>query len=641
MNMKTKNIKKVVKTALCLTLPLGTLCGSALLTSCNDFLTITPTSSIVEEDFWKDKNDLYNAVMGCYKTAVGNGMLEKYVQWGEMRSDNFEFSTAVSTTSPVANIMNANLLPTYGQFDWVGAYQVINYCNKVLTHGENVVETDEAFSNSDWKPIRAEIIALRAFTHFNLVRTFGEIPYVTEDFNNDSQDLRTPQSTQLQVLDNIINDLESVLDEAMVDYSNTIENKGRFTKKSICTLLADVYLWRASYLAGNNKPFSRLDYYDIFDGEKVGIRTDKPTSTAQGDYQKCVEYCDKVIEMTKEEKLKRLKKNGTIVGGADIKLYLEDLLEQNEVGQTTTVSELPVRVSSEPYAYDRIFGIGNSDESIFELQVNGSINYINSMVTNLFYNVDDSKPGTFVGSLSLFEGIMENPNVEAPDKVYTKTDYRRWESLQYAGVGQTSFYINKYVAVAVSQQAGNTSTMLQDNTATNLKVSLSVTGNAYNSSNWIVYRMPDIFLMKAEAMSQLYTDEENLEEAFKYVREVFKRSNPWAYEKNNTKAATDSLKFANFNTAANLEKLVMAERQREFIGEGKRWYDLVRYAQRHGGTAEMLDLLCRKYGSNSKAVRAKLATMQSLFSPVYHNDLLSNTKLYQNGVWFINESSSR
>ena len=36
------------------------------LTSCDDFLTITPTNSIVEEDFWKDRNDLQNVVNACY-----------------------------------------------------------------------------------------------------------------------------------------------------------------------------------------------------------------------------------------------------------------------------------------------------------------------------------------------------------------------------------------------------------------------------------------------------------------------------------------------------------------------------------------------------------------------------------------------
>lgn len=90
-----------------------------------------------------------------------------------------------------------------------------------------------------------------------------------------------------------------------------------------------------------------------------------------------------------------------------------------------------------------------------------------------------------------------------------------------------------------------------------------------------------------------------------------------------------------------MEKLILVERQREFIGEGKRWYDLVRFALRRGNTADMLAILCKKYGSGSKAVQAKLADMQALFSPVYNNEIKNNNWLYQNGVWSVNETSSR
>ena len=75
-------------------------------------------------------------------------------------------------------------------------------------------------------------------------------------------------------------------------------------------------------------------------------------------------------------------------------------------------------------------------------------------------------------------------------------------------------------------------------------------------ANWIVYRMSEIYLFKAEAMTQLYDDEEHLEDAYQYVREVFKRSNPYAYQANNSTASTDSLKFDNFNTAEDRKSVV-------------------------------------------------------------------------------------
>ncbi len=613
------------------------------LSSCEDFLTITPTSSIVEEDYWKDKNDLNNAVIACYKRMVDNDLLEKYVYWGEERSDNFERSSAVGSSGPVANIMNANLLPTYYQFDWTSMYNAINYCNKVLAHGPEVVKEDESFSENDWKPIRAEVTTLRALCHFYLVRTFGEIPYVTIDYNNDSQELHLPQSTQLEVLNNIITDLESIKNEAMQDYGNTVENKGRITKKAVYALLADVYLWRASYKAGNNQPFKKVTLLSSYRGPlseaELTARQEDYGTTAAADYQKCVEYCDQVISMVKQEKIDYINKNGLDIGGGAIELELEDLLAQNE---STSGQKKSYAISSMK-PYNAIFGAGNADESIFELQVEGTT-YTNSLITNLYYNIKDGKVGAFTGPDVLYGGVESTPNTTNVGYVFTKTDYRRWETIIFEAPGQNSFAIGKYINRTVSQNNPNY-VFLTDNSAQALTTNLieqSKRAASNVDANWIVYRLSEVFLMKAEALSQLYSDEENLMTAFNYVREVFKRSNPVAYMPNNPSSTkeNDSLKFTAFATSEAMEKLVLQERQREFVGEGKRWYDLVRFALRRGSTAEMLDILSHKY-TNSKAIKAKLADIQSLYSPVYNQEIRNNNWLYQNGVWSVNETSSR
>lgn len=613
---------------------LSIIAGAGALASCDDFLTIYPTSSIVEEDFWKDKIDLKNALMGCYKQVVSDEMLNKYIYWGEERSDNFERSSSTTANGEVANIMNANLLPTYGQFDWTPAYKAINYCNKVLAHGPEVIENDEAFSENEWLPIRAEVITLRAFCHFYLVRTFGEIPYITEDYNNDSQVLEAPQSTQLQVLDNIIADLENIKGDAMTDYGNTVDNKGRITRKAVYALLADVYLWRASYKSGNNQPFTDLtNVYGVnFD---PGNRTEQYSTSAASDYQKCIEYCDLIIDTATKEKIKKMNESGQNIGGGELKIELEDLLEQNVSSTKKGASS-----ASANGAYYEIFGAGNSDESIFELQVEGSSSYSNGMIGSLIWNIKDSKPGSMTGSTALFEGIEPSPNNPDAASVYTKTDVRRWENFQYTGSGQTAFNLGKYYYRLVLQ-TNSTSQYLTDNTSSNLSLAYSMRSSSNLDANWIAYRMSEIYLMKAEAMSQLYDDEENLKSAFSYVREVFKRSNPYAYLPNNSTANNDSLKFNSFNSSINMEKLVLAERQREFVAEGKRWFDLVRFALRRGNTAEMLNILTRKYSSNSKAIKSKLAKMQSLYSPVFNTDMKNNRLLYQNGVWAVNQSTSK
>jgi len=608
------------------------------MTSCEEFLTITPTDKIVEEEYWQDKNDLNNTVNACYKRMTNYDLLNAYINWGELRSDNFERSTNTASTGEIANIMNANLRPTYYTFNWTSSYNAINYCNKVLAHGEDVLANDESFSRGDWTPIRAEMITLRALHHFYLVRTFGEIPYVTKDYNNDSEELRQTQVTQLTVLDSIISDLESVKDEAMSDYGNVVKNKGRITKKAVYTLLADVYLWRASYKAGNCHPFINRtvpSYNDYYTEGSVPQSVETYSTSAEEDYRKCIECCDYVIETAKNEYIKKMKKSGMAVGGV-VEFELSDLLSQNvnKVGTTNTTS-----------TYTTLFGNGDSDESIFELQYDG-ITYGNSAVTAAYYDPSGSTQGRFQAAATLIESVLKTPNTTEPSALYSKTDYRMWENLKVptTGSGTPDGTVYKFVSNIVTQyKTRSVTTVMEDYTSSSKCYATQQLRSASNmNANWIFYRMSEIYLMKAEAMSQIYSDTENLKEAFKYVREVFKRSNPYAYTASNATAKDDSLKFDGyFDSPKKLEALVFSERQREFYGEGKRWFDLVRLAQRRGSTEDMLTLLTRKYATNRKSIQAKLADMQSLFSPVYTSELKANTWLYQNGAWEDDSSTGR
>jgi hypothetical protein len=383
-------------------------------------------------------------------------------------------------------------------------------------------------------------------------------------------------------------------------------------------LLADAYLWRASYKAGNNQPFKV---------EGLERPVEEYTTTAEHDYQKCIECCDEVIRIMKEEKLKSLGQQGGYLG-ENFEVTIEDLLISNSSKESNSLS-------TSTGAYSSIFGQKNSSESIFELHVDGT-SYSNSLVTSYFWNIKEDKSATLNCSNSLFSSADETPNILEPTSVYAITDLRRWETVRYEKQGQTSLPIAKYVMRSISQSTASNS--MANNTNENLKVT-NTPRTLPCDANWIVYRMSDVFLMKAEAMSQIYEDEVNLTEAFNLCRLTYKRSNPYAYS---TSGTGDSLNIDVFLSPHGIESLVLAERQREFVGEGKRWFDLVRYALRDGNTEAMLNLLTRKFAAeNKKAIAAKLSTIQSLFSPIQSDELKVNNMLHQNKVWAVDESTSK
>ena len=172
--------------------------------------------------------------------------------------------------------------------------------------------------------------------------------------------------------------------------------------------------------------------------------------------------------------------------------------------------------------------------------------------------------------------------------------------------------------------------------------------------NWIVYRLTDVMLMKAEALVETAksdSDVVNLKQAFNLVQAVNKRSMQ--------KTATDTLKFENFKSKEDFELLVLAERERELCFEGKRWWDLMRYCYRHMEGVDvrqtlasqgawpalyqpMLSMIVRKYsGEGGDAVSYKMKSEPYLYWPILESETKVNNLLNQNPVYIQEKSTSK
>ncbi len=589
--MKKINIYKTLLVSACAFITLGT-------TSCDDFLTIYPSNEITEEQFWEDRTDLESGIRGCWKQFISQDIMERMVVWGECRSDNFDLMT--ESWDDMKDLMNANLLETNSLFSWSAFYKTINFCNKVLQYGPLVVERDKSFTSEDWKPVEAEMKALRALNYFYLVRTFREIPF---EFNpiGSEHDVKEHSGRQFMaevVLDSIINDVEAVKDNGMRQYTNELDNKGRFTRESIYTLLADMYLWRA---AKNASPDSVAKY----------------GSKSQDDYQKVIEYCDAVLDMYME----RYDRDNPMGGGTSSENNENPyhLIRMNANGGTQDVVD---------DVYDEIFVQKNSRESILELQFDGSTNsntcLYNYRDYNGLYRHRDNNTGLLQASAPC---QTVTRNIDNTSGLFSQSDIRRWQSLVYTEAGQRVYSIGKYTYQSITHDN------LEDNSEGTENTFIST--GSFNS-NWIIYRLSDVLLMKAEAITRLDAPTtEQLQDAFNCVTMILYRSNP------SVTTDRDKLSFTDYQEPSQLFDLVMRERRREFFGEGKRWFDLVRMAEHDGTTTNMLTLLLTKYATNTNAVRAKLASMNSLYSPVYENELKVNPNLHQNPAWEKEETIER
>lgn len=566
----------------------------------DDFLTVYPTNQITGEQFWEDKNDLTSVLASCYKQFTTTDVSRKMFVWGELRSDNFILKK--EDNEDIKNIVNANLLPTNSWYDWSSFYAGIGYCNLVLSKGEEVIARDPSFTESDWKPIAAECKALRALYYFYLVRAFRDVPFNVKstDVSEGARD-PMPQVRSQEILTYLINDLEGCKDDGMLDYGSSVFNTSRITKNAIYTILADLYLWRA---CKNASPDSAA----VYPGQ------------SQADYAKVVEYCDYVIK----DKLHEFQKEReNYYGSRDATKLPLPLYASQSMGR---VSDIP---------YNELFGNKGSLESIFEIAYDGT-STPNKMVTYFYGGVKSGSVEVgYVGGSNITQTLDLKP--DGGKNIYCQTDLRAVENLMYDG-GSTStetFQVIKYIASKVEVVDGTNVRKKTDNgSSSNVNYSGRRSSNSMDA-NWILYRVSDVILMKAEAMACLAEDgSPELEEAFNLAYAVLDRSNPLIETKN-------KLKYSAYGSASLVLDFIMRERQREFFAEGKRWFDLVRMALRDNTTQKMLNLLTAKYATNASAIKAKLATLNSLFSPVLKDEIKVNPALVQNPAWVVDETIER
>lgn len=575
------------------TLALGAVV--AMTCSCEDFLTIYPTDKVVLENYWKTKTDVENMVANSYRLMIQSDFTDRLIVWGELRGDNVvEGTYDAGRHGNIKNIMEANLLPQNSYNDWSHFYAIINNCNIVMKFAPQVLEEDPDFTQGDLNVTRGEMLAIRALCHFYLVRTFRDIPLLKEAMVDDDQDLYQKQATPIEALDFIISDLEEA--ETLVmpsgNYPSMADNKGRITRDAVRAIKADALLWKAAFAqyAANGSDQGVKEYYT-----------------------QCIQTCDQILKdrmeyvRTYEQENKASLNN---LGGKEDDVYPMVHQPLKNDGNATYL-DLP---------YYQIFYQGNNlRESIFELQHSTEMAAANYEVP-YFYGT-----GYKAGPLAAPRYMAE----EGADNLFAETDYRRVSSI-YQPTGEVDMYpIIKYTYRSAN---GTIDKPVYASALTALTNSNKDNRQYFDTQiNWIVYRVTDVMLMKAEALAlrndTLTPGNKDLEESFELVKAVYYRSNPYKV------TSADSISYTAGN-AESLQELVLEERQRELAFEGKRWFDLVRKALRDGETGPMLDILInRKYETNQKAIRSKMSAMDCMFFPILEREVKTNPLLKQNPAY--------
>ena len=563
----------------------GLACG---VTACSDFLEIKPQHEIVLEDFWNEKTDVDNILAGCYSGMQSEDVIRRMMVWGEFRSENVMAGVNIDKDVNLENVLKENITAMNAYTSWVDFYSVINRCNTLLKYAPGVAADDPGYTPSELRANIAEVTALRALCYFYLIRTFRDVPYSTVAYTDDNQVMNLPATPFYTVLDSLINDLEGVKDDAVILYPETkpAYQTARITKDAIHAMLCEMYLWKQ-------------------------------------DYQNCVKYADLVINSKKEQAESN---NSGYLGG---KQEVEERLN----GFPLELDSYQGNSNMFGNAYSEIFVNGGSKETIFELSFSNrpqDEGMLSNQAVCAFYGHSNVPKGfvapssTVVGDVSKTSGrvIFDDRNKAFDARLYEACD------------GNEGVFKFVYRSVYIMPEGSS------------VKPSYSVTTKYVdkdNGSKWVVYRLPDIMLLKAEALCQLMRESNDAEaiaynadllaEAFNLVNAVNKRS-----VCQNT--LTDTLRARDYTTKNLMQDLVMRERQREFLFEGKRWFDLVRRSMRDGNTEELSKAINRRDVSNAEYVKNFFQKMDAIFWPYNNDETKVNKNLVQNSAFGSGENSS-
>jgi hypothetical protein len=598
--METTYMKKVKALALAALLP---MCAA-----CSDFLEVEPQNIIPADEFWNEEGDVESVIAGCYAEMETYSFLSRAMIWGEFRSENivaYNSNEEIEEDVNLQRILTENITADNGYTSWTTFYNIINRCNILLENAPKVAESDPSYTKSELKAHLAEATAIRSLCYFYLIRTFRDVPYSEEPFIDDDQTLDLPATPFETILQNLIASLENVKEDAVTRFqassnSSYDYNKNRMTKWFIYSLLSELYLW-------------------------------------QNDYDNCIRYADLVINR-KIEEAKELDDT------EDYSAFNNFPLIKTRYSQF-----LPVFGN----AYSEIFVEGNSQESIFELCFtktgNATSSLSNGPVSSFYGNADRApyvKASDYVSK-----------DVTASDRQVFASVYdgRAYENLRFSGSGDP-LSINKYTT--------RTELELGDPASTNYFYNTTDAGSAfswglptwgsqyttagaaanygsYNKSNFIIYRLTDIMLLKAEALSQKMSgaeemtaaDSSYLEQAFVLVSAVNKRS---LYVTN----YKDTLVMNNFASKSLITNLVYDERERELMFEGKRFFDLVRRSRRDGNTNYLRTKVPNKSASSATIIQNSFTKMDRIYWPYNLEELKVNKNLVQNSAFGSGENGS-
>lgn len=195
---------------------------------CNDeFMDRFPPDKVNDANYWKTPGDLKNFANQFYPSLTTSGNWTK---------DNMTDNQAPANRNSF--VWDEYVVPAtdggWSKADWSN----IRSCNFFLQRYNSVQGEQEEVLN-----YVGEVKFFRAWYYFEKVRTFGDVPWLSQDLNIDSEELNRERTSRKTVVDSIVMDLDYAI--AHLPETSAAE---RLTKYAALALKSRVCLYEGTWM---------------------------------------------------------------------------------------------------------------------------------------------------------------------------------------------------------------------------------------------------------------------------------------------------------------------------------------------------------------------------------------------------------
>ena len=227
--------------------------------SCAD-LEEKPVGLLAPEGFFKTPKDVQTAIFGAYGWIASERLWgRQYVAAIMLRSDMVDIGDR-GTPAERQQVNDFNMDDGNGmvrQF-WPYWYQVISATNSAIAGAESLALPEEEIN-----PLIAEARFVRAFSYYNLVQVFGDVPYIDFFISDPESVISISKTPEAEVYQKILADLEFA--KQWLPDQQPSDVRSRPTKGTAASYLASVHLTLHDYQKAYDEAKWVIDNKGTFD----------------------------------------------------------------------------------------------------------------------------------------------------------------------------------------------------------------------------------------------------------------------------------------------------------------------------------------------------------------------------------------